>query len=517
MVVITETTERPFATLLFSKTSFIKAADTSHSRVDTFDLSVSRAGYRREVKEYGKVTAKGGTELEVTEVGFDRSTINTPESPYFASADNLALRMPAQKSTMALARVRSQPIPTPLEAVFTADGISLDVQESPRNLAWRPPRDSTYSTQRPHTVAESDRSRFPEGPCRLGSSTTRDSSSSSQYSTAQLDTMPKLVDGVRSTQPDYTSPSPGVGTSTEIPFSAPVGITNPEQDSAQPQDGGPTLAKLLGQLSTRAAARRRNSLLGHQTNLIANPSIDNARAGSSVDAVPAVFDQPADFVQPVYRERAPRTNSLLVRQADLGMRRSIDITRAGGLLFISQASSDEFVEIPRPPQIATRRMMVEDESGPQAPPLVRSNTAGPLLVRNFSRPGAPRPKTAGGEAEQGGGQDDIDGLNHARTSDRRSRSRIREEHALVRRSRSLPPVHQDSNTTVDTRSRFERNASTSGRRKGSQPSTMPRFSAFPRAPTLVPTPKVKGLGQGSTRRLDERIEKWKNGVVLENV
>lgn len=511
MVVITETTERPFATSFFSKESFIKAVNMSDGRVDTFDLSVSRAGHRPKDKGNGSTMKKASIDLATNQLGFDRSTINTPESPVFASADNLVLKSSTQVHNKSLVRVRSQPIPTPLEAVFTAEGVPLDAQDSPRKLAWRPPRESTYTPPRPQIAAVSVGPRLPSNSHQSGIAPQR--ASSSQHYSDRV-SKPRLVDTQVASDPDTTMPpSPALGTPIETRVSEPLRIANPDQEPAQPQDEAPTLAKLLGQLSTRAAARRRNSLLVRQADLASRSAIDTTLAGSGTDMVPALFEKPADYVQTTRPNPAPRRSSLLVRQADLDVKRSVEITRDGEMSVFSLDPSTEFVEIPRPPEAAPHSTMaVEDEIYSQAPSLVRSNTEGPLLIRNFSRPGAPRPRTAGGEED--------DGLVHeGGTEIRRGRSTIREEQDLVRRSRSLPPANQGRISIADSKSQIGRKSNASGSRKGSQSSVPPRFSAFPKAPVLVPTvglAKVKGLGQGSSRRLDERIERWRVRVLVED-
>lgn len=305
------------------------------------------------------------------------------------------------------------------------------------------------------------------------------------------------------------SPSPALGTPTAMPISGTLRIANPdEEDPAQSREP-PTLAKLLSQLSTRAAARRRNSMLVRQADLSLRQAMDEnaTRAASRTDMAAVLFDQPSDFVEAAQQEPVQRRNSLLVRQADLDVRRSVSISRAGEMSVFSLDPSTEFIEIPRPPEPASRGITAARGDAISEPGrLMRSNTAEPLLVRNFSRPGAPRPRTADGEEEA---------QVHVQSSDRRGRNDRREEKAIARRSRSLPPARQQRSPAADSESQFKRNVSATGRKKGSQAPIAPRFSPFPKAPVATPPvelTKVKGLGQGSTKRLDERIEKWMNGV-----
>lgn len=511
MVVITETTERPFATSLFSKKSFIKSAATSLDRVDTFDLSVSRAGFRPEGKKNEKDKSNSNIERDVKQMGFDRSTINTPESPALVSTDVPAPTLPAQEMIKSLVRVRSQPFPTPLAAVFTSEGSQLEAQDSPRKLAWRPPRESIYAPQeKPQIAVPGPTPRLPSGLRQPQGATPPEPSSPRSSVESQSNPASGDISTVSAPAPPTLLPSPALGTPTAVPVSAPLWIANPDERPAQLQQEAPTLAKLLGQLSSRAAARRRNSLLVRQADLNSKAALETGtRAGSATDMTAVLFDQPADSAKPAGPERR---NSVLVRQTDLDARMSVDITRAGDMSVVSLDPSTEFVEIPRPPEVIPRRAMTVKEGGDaaQAPSLVRSNTVDPMLVRNFSRPGAPRPRTAGSED---------DGQIGTQTADRQSRGNSREEKALARRSRSLPPTRQGRSTMKAGGDQFERNRNTSRSNKGKQLGNTPRFSPFPRTPVAessVGPAKVKGLGQGSTRRLDARVAKWRDGVVDED-
>ncbi|KAJ4388551.1 hypothetical protein N0V93_006009 [Gnomoniopsis smithogilvyi] len=509
MVVITETTERPFATSFFSKTSFLRGGSTSSSRVNTFDLSVSRAGHRLRSDGNGEGEKKGRTEVETKNLGFDRSTINTPESSVPASTQDQALVSPDQDDIRPLVRVRSQPIPTPLEAVFTSTSSPLDAQDSPRKLAWHPRQNSNYAPQRPQIAT------VPFGPRPLSNPRTPSSTTPRESSSERFSVQTQLVP-----EPDKTStdsipdaimpPSPALGTPIAIPTSAVLRIANPDEDEVQQQEP-PTLAKLLGQLSSRAAARRRNSLLVRQAELAVRPATGepNIRADSRVDMAAVLFDQPADYAGTSQENPVQRRNSLLVSHADLDVRRSISVTRTGEMSVFSLDPSTEFIEIPRPPQTEFRAMTaVNTEQSSEPPRLARSDTADPVLVRNFSRPGAPRPRTAGGEE---------DGMVRGRSTDRRGRNDTRGEKSLARRSRSLPPARQNHSNTAGDETQLKTSTSVRGNKKSSQVPITPRFSPFPKAPVAGPpfeVAKKKGLGQGSTRRLDERIEKWMNTVPI---
>lgn len=509
MVVITETTDRPFATSIFSRASFLKGSSRTSGRVNTFDLSVSRAGYRTEGKENGEFKSKGRPELELKQMGFDRSTINTPESPNLANTGNSAQSFPTEDTMRPLVRVRSQPIPTPLEAVFTSDSSPLDGEDSPRKLAWHPRRTSTHSSRMPQDVPVSADAHLPSLPRQPSNATARESFS--QFSSVQTENLMHEQEDARTiSDSDSTmSPSPALGTPIAMPVSEILRIANPDEEDFTQSREPPTLAKLLGQLSTRAAARRRNSMLVRQADLSLRQAMDEnaARAASRTDMAAVLFDQPSDFAGTAQQEQMQRRDSLLVRQTDLDVRRSISVSRAGEMSVFSLDPSTEFVEIPRPPEPSSRATTrVESDQTPEPPRLMRSNTTEPMLVRNFSRPGAPRPRTAGGEEDR---------QVPAQISDRRGRNDRREENKLARRSRSLPPARQRRSPETESESQFKRNVSATGKRIGSQAPIAPRFSPFPRTPAATPPielPKVKGLGQGSTRRRDERIEKWMNGV-----
>lgn len=509
MVVITETTERPFATSLLSKRSFLKAASTPSERVNTFDLSVSRAGYRSEGIENGGHKSKGITQLEPKHAGFDRSTINTPESSNLAKTDGEDLALPRQDYIEPLVRVRSQPIPTPLEAVFTSDGSPLDAQESPRKLAWHPRRESQHGSRRPQLTVVPIGARPRSSPRPLSSTTQQESVS--ERSSIQTQVILGHDETWTASNSDITiPPSPALGTPIAIPASTPLRIANPDEDVVRHEEP-PSLAKLLGQLSTRAAARRRNSLLVRQAELAIKSTMDGeptTRAGSRAHVAAVSSDRPGDNIGGAMEEEpVKQRNSLVVRQADLDVRRSISVTHAGEISVTSLEPSTEFVEIPRPPETINRTGIKVDYNNVSQPSrLKRSNTSDPLLVRNFSRPGAPRPRTAGGEE---------DGLTPTRISDQRGRNDAREDRAVARRSRSLPPTRKNRSTAEGEDGHLNMVTGMSEKKKGSQPLAGPRFSPFPKTLTTVPPfeiGKVKGLGQGSTRRLDERIEKWMNGV-----
>lgn len=514
MIIVVETTDRPFATSIFSRKTFIRGMDNATGRTDTFEHSISRQGFRfGGNKKHRKGSAGGTTEPKMEQMGFDRSLLNTPESAeFFARSpqtdnnDNVNTPLhrdwPQRQTTLLRAgRVRSQPVPTPLEAIFSSDSIPPDarqLEDSPRESAahfdWRPQtRDQAKAQQRqqqlkpkaaslrrrpsmPNLATNDPPSQPPNMPLPMMPAREGGSPETTTTSTTMIPFGPRP--SASELRPS-TAPQPDVRVSD--PTDPPTLQPPPAQGQGQPETDPPSLANLLSQLSTRAAARHRNSLL--------------------------------------------------VRQADLAPRRqSIDITRIsstsrGGdmatVLGSQQPGGDDddaerIIEIPWP-QTAPRGLLT-DEGEPlalRAHPLVRSNTDTPRLVSNFSRPRV-QVRKAIDDAEEGRGSSGA----ATRTGQQRDQ--------MVRRSRSLP-ARADSgrpknrNTLVEVGSQFEPKYDADmmprGRRKGpadpvqvldGQPPAVPRLSPFPWIPGS--NRKIKGLGQGSAKWLDERVAQWRDGV-----
>lgn len=509
MVLVVETTDRPFATSIFSRKTFIRGMDdpgNAAGRADTFEFSVSRQGFRPGGRKHmHRKDSAGGmtmTEQEREQMGFDRSMLNTPESPELLRSPNNTLHQdwqPQRPDTLRTDRVRSQPVPTPLEAIFTSDSVPPDAQD----IGWRPPtRDSTHAQQQSLQVPN------PKAPGhRRPSIPNIAMEPPSSPPDIPLPSMP-----VRAASRETNTPAPLRPRSSvsERPSTAPqpdVRGPDPSQEAVeplvqQPPAEPPSLAELLSHLSTRAAARRRNSLLVRQADLAPQRlSIDITRISSTPDMAAVLFQQPDDEA--------------------------------------------ELVEIPRPP--TAPHSLFTDAGEPlalRAHPITRSNTDTPRLVRNFSRPRARRAvNDAAGEEVEGSGAEDVSGVgtfgtqsedvySHRGRGNKSAQTRQRDQ--MARRSRSLPaPADRakSRNTLVEMGSQFEstydpdtmpvpQTQSRSRRPTDHRQRTedmnrvrdvsVPRLSPFPRIP--VPNRKIKGLGQGSAKWLDERVAQWRDDV-----
>lgn len=421
MVLVTETTDRPFATSIFSRKTFLRGMDEPRGRVSTFDLSVSRQGLREKDTTSTKAKSGDGGEPDVEHTAFDRSAIITPESPVLPAPAVAAprarpLSRPPQWGTVRQERVRSQLFPTPLETVFTTEAIPPDSQYSPKrdgvHFAWRPPtRDSTMSvhTQAVSTITipretraslDQEQQRQPAEPVSpLSIEIPRPISI--QPLATELSHEANVADMVESLP---TVPVPADNRVTQTPPA--VAQAPPQRTPATP--AAPKFADVLGQISQRAAARQ-----------LARQQAEATTPKTSLD------------------------------QAD------------------------------------------------EPNPLVRSDTdTNARLVRNFSRPrkrGSWDSDLDNDDDEQQETSSETDVSTGPTASGARGRPGGNTR-ADPRRSSSLPPARTS--------------AAVQQLRTGNPYAWRPppRLTPFP------PPPKVKGLGQGSTRRLDERISMWRDGV-----
>ncbi|KAK7714939.1 hypothetical protein SLS63_011534 [Diaporthe eres] len=369
-------------------------------------------------------------------------------------------------------RVRSQAVPTPLETIFGSRETLPDPRNSPGikgDFSWRPPtRDSEYN-QRPMT---SDSFRDTLQP--------RSNAASTVFS--NLSALP---------QPLATNPVPDTFGSADVQ-SRRQSVVRPRSSSVPPET------------QQKTPVQRRPTL-------------------------PNLSDLPA-------RAAARRRNSLMAREADLDPRASTEISRRFSLIgsqnnIAPPSPRKDFVEVPIPN--ITPRELETDEDGiipVESHPLARNNTTRSRLVRNFSRPRRrstmvgpvdvvmdgdkarrtssflPEPARERGRGRRQGGGDDGIG------DDRR---------AEVRRSKSVPPVA--SNTTASRTKRVslvldEPRSKPPTARLPRKPVTGPRFSPFPStaAAAAAPEPRrLKGLGQGSARRLNKEVAQWVEGVQAE--
>lgn len=479
ILIVIETTDRPFATSILSRRTFITAKEQG-DRKDTFDLSISRQGVHppEDVTENKK--GARNTVVEVQRESFDRSRINTPESSGGGSPDGqsnapswmdrssrIEQRRSTRRDTM---RVRSQAVPTPLETIFGSRETLPDPRNSPGikgDFSWRPPtRDSEYN-QRPMT---SDSFRDTLQP--------RSNAASTVFSNMSALPPPLATNPVPAPRASSTfgpADTQAIRQSVARPRSSSV---PPEAQSKPPVQRRPTLPNLTD-LPARAAARRRNSLIA--------------------------------------------------READLDPRASTEISRRFSLIGQNNAPPsprNDFVEVPIP-DIKPRELET-DEDGiipVESHPLARNNTTRGRLVRNFSRPR--RRSTMVGPVDVV-----MDGDKARRTSSflpepARERGRERRQgganmeddrRAEVRRSKSVPPVA--SNTAARTKRVSlildEPRSKPPTARLPRKPVAGPRFSPFPATGNGAPDQRrLKGLGQGSARRLDKEVSRWVEGVQAE--
>lgn len=479
ILIVIETTDRPFATSILSRRTFI-AAKEQGDRKDTFDLSISRQGIHppEDVTENKK--GARNTVVEVQRESFDRSRINTPESSGGGSPDGqsnapswmdrssrIEQRRSTRRDTM---RVRSQAVPTPLETIFGSRETLPDPRNSPGikgDFSWRPPtRDSEYN-QRPMT------------------------------SDSFRDTL----------QPRSNAASTVFSNMSALP---PPLATNPVPASRASSTFGPADT----QATRQSVARPRSSSVPPEAQL--KPPVQRR------PTLPNLTDLPA-------RAAARRRNSLIAREADLDPRASTGISRRFSLIGQNNAPPsprNDFVEVPIP-DIKPRELET-DEDGiipVESHPLARNNTTRGRLVRNFSRPR--RRSTMVGPVDVV-----MDGDKARRTSSflpepARERGRERRQgganmeddrRAEVRRSKSVPPVA--SNTAARTKRVSlildEPRSKPPTARLPRKPLAGPRFSPFPATGNGAPDQRrLKGLGQGSARRLDKEVSRWVEGVQAE--
>lgn len=216
---------------------------------------------------------------------------------------------------------------------------------------------------------------------------------------------------------------------------------------------------------------------------------------------------------------------MLAREADLDPRASTEISRRFSLIgqnIAPPSPRNDFVEVPIPN--ITPRELETDEDGiipVESHPLARNNTTRSRLVRNFSRPR--RRSTMVGPVDVV-----MDGDKARRTSSflpepARERGRDRRQggddrRTEVRRSKSVPPVASNSAARTKRVSLVldEPRSKPPTARLPRKPLAAPRFSPFPSTAAAAPEPRrLKGLGQGSARRLDKEVSRWVEGVQAE--
>lgn len=589
MVIVTETTDRPFATSVFSKRSFIRGTDRPEEEPDTSDPNNSREENRL---GDGRRRKNDMTQASVKRTSYDRSMATTPESlevayspeiPYAQEATyapqvayvppgnqyRSASRpvRPNPSNILRVERPRTQILPEPLEAVFTVRDMPPDARESPRqngsHFSWRPPtRDSAYSQQRPSEVHTDAGTRRQDevSAVSLGRRSILEPASlppmmplppmpvqrmSQDMTASAAPPLPSSEpeDLATESQPDIPAPAPNSPTSPDGPYpSQTLGeVTSP----AEPQAAQPSLAQLLSALSTRAAARRRNSLIVRQADLAPQrQSIDITQLASNADDNMAtmLFQQPeeAETVKIPRPSTAPR--DLVSADGAPSALRAHALSRvrstatSGTIAMMLEQSPDFDLPVQAPRLTTTRRDLVSEDGAPlalRAHPFQRSNTDEPRSVRNFSRPRTriARADDSDDDATDASLTDDDQSKaprSRARSGRRgtsaergaRGADRIRTKGLAgrqVRRSRSVPSLMENPrsrNNNLEVGSQLEgSNVETGDRGRSTtreKPVQAPRFSPFPKTPD--PDRKIKGLGQGSTKRRDERIARWREEV-----
>lgn len=341
ILIVIETTDRPFATCILSPQTFITATEREY-RKDTFDLSISRQGSNP--VQGGRQTKKGArnTVVGIPRESFDRSQMNIPESSAGESPNgqnsapsgwtNRSSRVEQRKrSRRDTVRVRSQAVPPPLDTIFGSKETIHTPGNSPGikgDFSWRPPtRDSEYS-QRPMT-SESHHDRL----------LPHSNAASTVFS--NLSALPNPL------------------------------ATNPVLPSQLPD----------------AARRRRKSIVGAQRSSSVPPTEPQMKPPRQRrPTLPNLTDLPT-------RAAARRRDSLIAREADLDPRASTEISRhfsttgTGQNAIAPPSSRNNFVEVPIPD--IKPRDLDTDEDGiipVEANPLARNNTTRSRLVHNFSRP-----------------------------------------------------------------------------------------------------------------------------------
>lgn len=602
LVIVTEITERPFATSIFSRRSFIKGTDKAEDGSDTLELSISQQGDRP-----GDRRSQIETQTEeVKKMSSDRTTVNSPESPEITgSPDNSYWGASPQQQTqrqsmlrdderqtrdtlrydgsrrqetdrmyppqprqnnMRYNRPRSQFFPEPLESVYSPDAFSPDVEGSPlqnRSLfSWRPPtRESMHSQPR------NSFSRRPDEASTV--STTRISTvePASQPPSMPLPPMP-----LRETPEELAMP-PSRAFAQERPFTAPESAASPVFPSEVRAEAPPSIAQLLSALSTRAAARRRNSLVVRQAELApVTESIDMGPADSTLNSnmTSILFPRPEEEepveqeIRPPPTRRATTARDLLSENGEPLALRSHPFrpsNATSGAIFMAYQDPYEPEEFKGPKRAAAQRPttaprdMKSENDYPPAP----SEHSLQRSVLNFSRPRLPG---MGSEYDDdaetvNGGARSIVGELRARPTATGLRNRT------VRRSRSLPTLVErpwsspddDDDDTPQERPWAPRDHTPrrpAPREDGSQfgdssnltsgethtPTTetgvradvrttttiapsarAPRFSPFPRVPggptstsNADAEQKMRAQVSSSVRRRNERIARWREEV-----
>lgn len=429
---------------------------------------------------------------------------------------------PPRQTNLRYNRPRSQFVPEPLESVYTVEAFEPKLRESPSqngsHFSWRPPtRDSTYSPSQQGNG-------FSRRPSEV--STVLAARISIVEPASQPPTMPLPPMPLRETPDELSTPTSRAFVQ-ERPSTAPERSASPVSPSAVQAEPPPSLAQLLSALSTRAAARRRNSLVVRQAELApVRESLDMAPAESTLNSTTTaiLFPQPDEdkpFEQEVPRRTTTARDLMSENGEPLALRAHPFIsgnTTSGMIPMVYEEPNSISIDQPAttPGDLQSE---IDYPLGPRELALQR-------LVTNFSRPRLPGIGSEYGDdlETEGDRMKPVEG--RTRANGWRNRT--------VRRSRSLPtlterpwasrdtsrPAPAENGSQFGDSSNVESGGTPSDTvaRADEQPTTAvvtaraPRFSPFPRVPLADPEKKIKGLGQGSTRRRDERIARWREEV-----
>lgn len=561
MIIITERTDRPFATSLFSKKGFILGMDEPvTNRTDTFEMSVSRQGVRHDEKKGVTVTQEDVvTKDDGRESVYDRSLIVTPTSADDASSVPTVPTLPAMpewrqrrdhalRSTLRADDVRSQAVPSPLTAVYgPATPPSRDsVKQYGSHFSWRPPtrdRDSTFSQGGLQNMDEY-RNNWP----------------------------PTAIPHEPKSPNRASAPPPSQPPNIPLPPLMPLPGTSPLAETANQAEAANTVEDTAASKRSTDTFRTLPDINSRST-----PELQPTNAADEEDASIPTDEQPAEEA-PKPRGRRPalpsleklsaraaarhNRTSMLAREQEVKPRPSIDNSTDDATKTDSSRSTPEGVEVSQPDskprdhkpnETDDSGFESEEDTGPEEPrrsrhrsrSLLRSNTGGPRLVRNFSRPRVPSSLLRSRRPSEGNlpamGFPGISRRNSRRDSN--TGSSFSSMAQQWRRSRSMPaarerrPDNQPTETDPEPAperstvlemdpSTFEpmvpilqaapvrqQNKPAANIQPKKSPPAAPRFSPFPSAATsMAPEKKVKGLGQGSLRRLEARVTQWREAV-----
>ncbi|KAF3771397.1 hypothetical protein M406DRAFT_67701 [Cryphonectria parasitica EP155] len=487
ILAVIETTNQPFATSGFSKRTFIQGTGELRDGRSTFDLSVSRQGHR-EITENTKNVKFSDREGQDLERSFDRSRISTPESP---DAEAQIAKEPftnrpdkSQKWTMLRQdHLRIQLVPTPLDSVFASQDIPSELQvpswRDEAYFAWRPParaasiyarqdqRMSTRSSLSYHTFKQDESTETEERVSRTIEASTLDQRPLSYQRPLSRSLKSQQEPLVVPITPPAVPPETTEMQSTlalEVPLQSPKFAASPAP---------PSRADVLAQLSKRAAARRRNSLLMRQAHMLAQ---------TSAEAIPVKFQD---------QDQTPTTQQ-----------------STSALAPASEVSLNAQVTDKGEKETQVSQVVPEDSN---------KDTAG--LARNFSRP---RVRPIDGDVRPVSSDTKKSGVDETSTQERmrgRARSATRRP-TEGERERTIPlSLRPHSNggradgatTKIGIRHENDR----PGSRNYQRPTARVQE---PRRALLLPNSdvKLKGLGQGSNRRLHDRITMWRDGLQVQD-